>query len=178
MSRIGKKNVSIPQKVNASIVGNRILANGPKGELELELPPLTSAKISQGQIFVNRSDDTSKAKAMHGLARSLVKNLIDGVNHGFQKTLEIHGVGFKAINQSDSLVLSLGFSHSIIYKMPYGVKATVEDGTKIVVSGVDKQTVGKAAADIRAYYKPEPYKGKGVRYQGEKIIRKEGKTVQ
>jgi len=178
MSRIGKKIVLIPEKVKVSVIGNRILANGPQGKLEMELPPLTSVKVQQDQIVVNRNDDTSKSKSMHGLARSLINNLIHGVNIGFQKNLEIHGVGFKAIKQSELLVLNLGYSHDINYKIPSGVKITIEDGTKIIVNGVDKQAVGKAASEIRAYYKPEPYKGKGVRYLGEKIVRKEGKTVQ
>ncbi len=178
MSRIGKSPVAIPAKVKVTVTGNRVFAEGPKGKLELGLPAQTSAKVDGTNVKVERTGETSQARAMHGLARALINNMVKGVSDGFQKKLEIQGVGFKAAVQGAVVNLSLGFSHPILYPIPAGIKVTVEENTKLTIDGADKETVGRVAAEIRSYYPPEPYKGKGVRYAGEKVVRKEGKTVQ
>ncbi|MCS7090533.1 MAG: 50S ribosomal protein L6 [Verrucomicrobiota bacterium] len=178
MSRIGKLPVPIPARVKVQVQGRTITAEGPKGRLTLQLPPLTSARLEGDRIVVERQADTKQAKAMHGLGRALVNNLVRGVAEGYRKRLEIQGVGFRAAMQGNTLTLSLGYSHPVIYPAPEGVKITVEENTKIVVEGPDKQQVGQVAAQIRSFYPPEPYKGKGIRYEGEQIIRKEGKTAQ
>ena len=178
MSRIGKTPVVIPAKVRVFIDGNHVSVEGPKGKLALSLPSLIVAKMNGGNVQLERFDDSSQSKAMHGLARALVNNLVKGVCDGFQKKLEIQGVGFKAVVQGSMVNLSLGYSHPILYPIPSGVKVSVEDNTKVTIDGIDKETVGRVAAEMRSYYPPEPYKGKGVRYLGEKVVRKEGKTVQ
>jgi large subunit ribosomal protein L6 len=178
MSRIGKQPVPVPPQVKVQVDGRTVRAEGPKGKLSMELPPLTSARLDGNRIVVERLADTKQAKAMHGLGRALVNNLVQGVAQGYQKRLEIHGVGFRASVQGNTLTLNLGFSHPVVYQAPEGVKITVEENTKIVVEGADKQKVGQVAAQIRSFYPPEPYKGKGIRYEGEQIIRKEGKAVQ
>jgi len=178
MSRIGKQPVTIPAKVKVSIKGNQIAAEGPKGKLDLTLPRLTSAKIDGEIITVSRDNETNQAKAMHGLARSLVNNAVKGVSEGYQKKLEIQGVGFKATVKGNLVDLALGFSHPILYPIPAGIKVVVEENTKVTIDGADKELVGRVASEIRSYYPPEPYKGKGVRYAGEQVKRKEGKTVQ
>ncbi len=178
MSRIGKAPVSIPAKVKVAVTGNRVAVEGPKGKLQLDLPAKTSAKVEGNAVKLERVGDTSEAKAMHGLARALVNNMVKGVSDGFQKKLEIQGVGFKASIQGSVLNLALGYSHPILYAIPAGIKVTVEENTKLTVDGADKEMVGRVAAEVRSFYPPEPYKGKGVRYAGEKVNRKEGKTVQ
>jgi large subunit ribosomal protein L6 len=178
MSRIGKQPVPVPPQVKVQVDGRTVRAEGPKGKLSMELPPLTSARLDGNRIVVERLADTKQAKAMHGLGRALVNNLVQGVAQGYQKRLEIHGVGFRASVQGNTLTLNLGFSHPVVYQAPEGVKITVEENTRIVVEGADKQKVGQVAAQIRSFYPPEPYKGKGIRYEGEQIIRKEGKAVQ
>ncbi len=178
MSRIGKQPVPVPPQVKVQLQGRTLVAEGPKGKLSLELPPLTAARLDGNRILVERQGETKQAKAMHGLGRALVNNAVRGVAEGYRKRLEIHGVGFKASIQGNTLTLNLGFSHPVIYTVPEGIKVTVEENTKIVVEGADKQKVGQVAAQIRSFYPPEPYKGKGIRYEGEHIIRKEGKTVQ
>lgn len=178
MSRIGKIPVPIPAKVKVTLTGNRVAAEGPKGKLELTLPAGATAALESGVIRLTRDGETAEARAMHGLARALVNNMVRGVHEGFQKKLEIHGVGFKASVKGAELNLSLGFSHPILYSIPPGIKVTVEENTKLTVEGPDRELVGRVAAEVRSYYPPEPYKGKGVRYSTEKIIRKEGKTVQ
>ena len=178
MSRIGKAPVPIPDKVKVTVSGTRVSAEGPKGKLELNLPALTTAKVDGTTVKLERAGDSSQAKAMHGLARALVNNMVKGVSDGFQKKLEIQGVGFKAAVQGGVVNLALGFSHPILYPIPAGIKVTVEENTKVTIDGANKETVGRVAAEIRSYYPPEPYKGKGVRYVGEKVVRKEGKTVQ
>ena len=178
MSRIGKSPVAIPQKVKVVVNGTCVSVEGPKGKLELDLPPLTSAKIEDSSVKLDRVGESSQAKSMHGLARALVNNMVKGVSDGFQKKLEIQGVGFKAAVQGGVINLALGFSHPILYPIPDGIKVTVEENTKVTIDGANKETVGRVAAEIRSYYPPEPYKGKGVRYVGEKVARKEGKTVQ
>ncbi len=178
MSRIGKQPVSIPDKVKVEVKGQQISAEGPKGKLSLELPKRTSALIKDKTVVVSRKDDTAESKALHGLSRSLVNNMLLGVATGFVKKLEIQGVGFKAAVQGKNVNLSLGYSHPVNYSIPDQIKVTVEENTKVTIEGPDKATVGRVAAEIRSFYPPEPYKGKGVRYSDEKVIRKEGKTVQ
>jgi large subunit ribosomal protein L6 len=151
---------------------------GPKGKLEWTLPSKITAKVEGEQLSVLRDGDSREQKALHGLSRSLLSNMITGVTDGFKRDMEIHGVGFKAAVQGQKLNLSLGKSHPILFDIPTGVKITVAENTKISIEGIDKQLVGQCAAGIRAYYPPEPYKGKGVRFVGEQIRRKEGKTVQ
>jgi len=172
MSRIGKQPVVVPPAAKVQIQGRKIHVEGPKGKLDFELPETISAELKNGVIHVKREGDDARSKALHGLSRAIVNNL------GFVKKLEIQGVGFKAAVQGNVLNLTLGYSHPIDYKIPPQIKITVEENTKITVEGPDKHLVGQVAADIRAFYPPEPYKGKGIRYAGEHIIRKEGKTVQ
>jgi len=178
MSRIGKQPVPVPAKVKVAIQGNRLSAEGPKGKLEMTLPSQTQAVVDGAQVKVTRSGESAEAKSMHGLARALINNLLKGVSEGFQKKLEIQGVGFKAAVQGPVINLSLGFSHPINYPIPAGIKIVVDENTKVTIEGADKELVGRVAAEIRSYYPPEPYKGKGVRYVGEHVVRKEGKTVQ
>jgi large subunit ribosomal protein L6 len=178
MSRIGKQPVSVPAKVKVVVSGNRLAAEGPKGKLELNLPRHTSAKVEGATITVSRDAETAEARSMHGLARALIQNMVKGVSEGYQKKLEIQGVGFKAAIQGTIINLTLGYSHPILYPIPAGLKVVVEENTKITIDGADKELVGRVAAELRSYYPPEPYKGKGVRYAGEHVVRKEGKTVQ
>ena len=178
MSRIGKQPIAIPPKVKVEVKGQQVHVEGPKGKLDWELPRRTSLKVQDGKVVVSRQGDDSQAKALHGLSRALVNNMVRGVSEGFVKKLEIQGVGFKAAVQGQSVNLSLGYSHPIVYALPAQVKVTVEENTKLTIEGPDRQAVGKVAAEIRAFYPPEPYKGKGVRYTDERVIRKEGKTVQ
>jgi large subunit ribosomal protein L6 len=179
MSRIGKKSISIPPtvKVNASPDGG-VAVEGPKGKLEWTLPKSITAKIDGETLSVVRASEDREDRAMHGLSRALLANMVIGVTSGFKRQLEIHGVGFKAAVQGQKLNLNLGKSHPIVFNIPDEVKITIADNTKITIEGIDNQLVGQCAADIRAYYPPEPYKGKGVRFAGEQIRRKEGKTVQ
>jgi large subunit ribosomal protein L6 len=179
MSRIGNKAVEIPDKVKVNIDNDGgVAVEGPKGKLNWKLPRDISAKIDNNRVTLARSAETRSVKALHGLSRSLVHNMVQGVSEGFTKNLEIEGVGFKAAVQGSNLNLSLGFSHPILFPIPKEIKITVADGTKITIQGIDKKLVGQVAAEIRRCYPPEPYKGKGVRYAGEQIRRKEGKTVQ
>ena len=179
MSRIGKKPVEIPAKVKVNIDGSgKVAVEGPKGKLDWKLPKGIKANVVENQVSLVRNAETRSLKALHGLSRALINNMVVGVSEGFTKNLEIEGVGFKAAVQGRNLNLSLGFSHPVLFPIPEDIKITVTDNTKIAISGVDKKTVGQVAADIRGYYPPEPYKGKGVRYAGEQIRRKEGKTVQ
>lgn len=178
MSRIGRKPVSIPDKVKVSINGLDVKVEGPKGKLSYQLPESIQAKVEGKSILFSITTPSRQASALHGLARSLVNNMVLGANEGFTKKLEIQGVGFKAALQGKTLVLNLGFSHPINYPVPDDIKVTVVDPTNLTIEGADKQKVGAVAADIRRYYPPEPYKGKGVRYAGETIIRKQGKTAQ
>ena len=179
MSRIGKKAIELPAKVKLNVSGEgAISVEGPKGKLEWTLPKQISARIEGTQVSVNRSSEDRKVRALHGLSRALINNMVTGVSAGFVKDLEIQGVGFKAAVKGAILDLNLGFSHDIHFPIPQGIKVTVAENTKIKIEGIDRQLVGQVAADIRAYYPPEPYKGKGVRYAGEQIQRKEGKTVQ
>jgi large subunit ribosomal protein L6 len=179
MSRIGKKPIELPAKVKLNITADgAVTAEGPKGKLQWNLPREIKGAVNDNKVVFERSSEDRKVRALHGLARALVNNMVIGVNEGFTRDLEIHGVGFKAAVQGKNLKLNLGFSHDILFPIPEGVKITVADNTKIKIEGIDRQLVGQVASDIRSYYPPEPYKAKGVRYAGEQIIRKEGKTVQ
>ena len=178
MSRIGKQPIAIPPKVKVEVKGRQVLVEGPKGKLNLELPKRTSLKVENGKVLLSREGDDAQAKALHGLSRALVNNMVRGVSEGFVKKLEIQGVGFKAAVQGKTVNMSLGYSHPINYPIPDQIKVTVEENTKLLIEGPDRQVVGQVAAEIRAFYPPEPYKGKGVRYANERVIRKEGKTVQ
>jgi len=178
MSRIGKQPIAIPAKVKVEVKGRQVAVEGPKGKLALEMPRLTSAKVEEGHVLISREGDSSQARAMHGLGRALLNNLVKGVSEGFVKKLEIQGVGFKAAVQGKTVTMSLGYSHPIVYTLPDSVKVTVEENTKLTVEGPDKWAVGLVASELRSFYPPEPYKGKGVRYSDERVERKEGKTVQ
>jgi len=179
MSRIGKKVIELPAKVKLTISGEgAVAAEGPKGKLAWTLPKQIKGRVDGTTIHIERTSEDRKVRALHGLSRALVNNLVTGVSTGFTKDLEIQGVGFKAAVKGPILDLNLGFSHDVHFQIPQGIKITVAENTKIKIEGIDRQLVGQVAADIRAYYPPEPYKGKGVRYAGEQIQRKEGKTVQ
>jgi len=178
MSRIGRLPIAIPPKVKVEIKGQKVFVEGPKGKLDFELPHRTVAKLDAGTLTVTRQGEDAEARALHGLSRSILNNMVKGVTDGFVKKLEIQGVGFKAAVQGKDVNLSLGYSHPLLYPIPSQIKVTVEENTKLTIEGPDKQVVGRVAAEIRSFYPPEPYKGKGVRYSDEKVIRKEGKTVQ
>lgn len=179
MSRIGKKIIELPSKVSVKFgAEGDVQVEGPKGKLAWRLPREIAGKVDGGKVTFARSSEDRQVRALHGLSRALVNNMVLGVSAGFRKDLEIQGVGFKAALQGKVLKLNLGFSHDILFPIPDGIKITVVESTKITIEGIDRQLVGQVAADIRSYYPPEPYKGKGVRYLGEQIVRKEGKTVQ
>lgn len=179
MSRIGNKAVEIPAKVKVNIDDSgKVGVEGPKGKLDWTLPKGIKARVADNQVSLVRDAETRSVKALHGLSRALINNMVVGVSEGFSKNLEIEGVGFKAAVQGQNLNLSLGFSHPVLFPIPKDIKITVTENTKISIQGADKKEVGQVAADIRRFYPPEPYKGKGVRYAGEQIRRKEGKTVQ
>ena len=178
MSRIGKQPILIPPKVKVAVNGRNVSVEGPKGKLNMELNRRTTVKVDGDKVLVSRDGDDAEAKAMHGLSRALVNNMVKGVSEGFVKRLGIQGVGFKAAVQGKNVNLSLGYSHPLLYPIPDQIKVTVEENTKLTIEGPDKAEVGRVAAEIRSFYPPEPYKGKGVRYVDEKVVRKEGKTVQ
>lgn len=179
MSRIGNKVVEIPAKVKVNIgTDGAVAVEGPKGKLSWNLPRSIKGSVQDNRISIVREAETRSVKALHGLSRSLVHNMVLGVSEGFTKQLEIEGVGFKAAVQGSILNLALGKSHPILFPIPKEIKITVTDTTKIMIQGIDKKLVGQVSADIRRFYPPEPYKGKGVRYAGEIVRRKEGKTVQ
>ncbi len=175
MSRIGKKPVTIPSGVTATVDGQQISVKGPKGELKSVLVDEVLAKLENGELTVSPRDETKRAQAMWGMSRTLVANLVAGVTEGFTKKLEITGVGYRAAAQGQNLQLQLGYSHDVVYPIPEGIQIQTPKPTEIVITGIDKQQVGQVAAEIRRYRPPEPYKGKGVRYEGEYIFRKEGK---
>ena len=176
MSRIGKKPIPVPSGVKVTINGASVVVEG-KAKLSCELPELVKAEVVGNEIIVSRDDDSRRSSAMQGLTRSLINNMVVGVSQGFKKELAVIGVGYKVQVTGKKLVLNLGYSHAIEYDIPAGLTITVADGNKIVVEGADKQMVGQAAATIRSFRKPEPYKGKGIRYVDEQITLKEGKTV-
>ncbi len=175
MSRTGKKPVEIAKGVDVSIDGRTVKAKGPKGELSFELHDLISAKRTDDGIVVEPVNETTAARSQWGTARSLLQNIVTGVSTGFEKKLAIQGVGYRAAMQGTDVKLSLGFSHEVVHTAPEGITISTPTQTEIVVSGIDSQKVGQVAAEIRAYRPPEPYKGKGVRYAGEYVFRKEGK---
>jgi large subunit ribosomal protein L6 len=175
MSRVGNKPVAIPSGVTAVVEGQTVKVKGPKGALSLVLHGDVTAKVDKGEVTVNPRTDTTRARAMWGTYRSLIANVMEGVTKGFERRLEITGVGYRAALQGKNLQVQLGYSHDIVYPIPEGITIAVPKPTEIVVTGVDGQKVGHVAAEIRAFRKPEPYKGKGVKYAGEYIFRKEGK---
>ncbi|MCU1544699.1 MAG: ribosomal protein [Microbacteriaceae bacterium] len=176
MSRIGRLPIVIPAGVDVKIDGSAVSVKGPKGELALTIASPIEAKIEDGQILVTRPDDERESRSLHGLTRTLISNQIIGVTEGYTKGLEIVGTGFRVAAKGQSLEFALGFSHSITVDPPAGISFSVEGNTKITVAGIDKQAVGEVAANIRKLRKPEPYKGKGVRYAGEVVRRKAGKS--
>jgi large subunit ribosomal protein L6 len=175
MSRIGNKPVAVPSGVTATIEGQSVSAKGPKGMLSVVLNDEVAVEMTEDGIKVGPRDDSKRARSMWGLSRTLVSNIVTGVNTGYSRKLEIQGVGYRAQVQGKNLQLALGFSHDVSYPIPDGVTIECPRPTEIVVSGIDKQRVGQVAAEIRRYRPPEPYKGKGVRYEGEYVYRKEGK---
>jgi large subunit ribosomal protein L6 len=177
MSRIGKQPVPIPDKVKVDIKDTTVRVEGPKGKVEKTFAPVVSFEISDKKLHVKPLEATRFSNAMYGTARSIIAGMVKGVTTGYVKELEIQGVGFKANLKGKQLDLALGYSHPILMDIPDAIKVTVTDGTKLKVEGCDKQLVGAITAEIRSYYKPEPYKGKGVRIVGERVRRKEGKTV-
>jgi large subunit ribosomal protein L6 len=177
MSRIGKQIIVIPDGVSVAIDGSRVTVKGPNGEIEREFHPSMQVVHENGELRVNRPTDRRDHRSLHGLTGALLANMVRGVTDGFEKKLEIVGVGYRAEAAGKSLRLHLGFSHPIVYEPPDGVSLQAESPTLVKVSGVDKERVGQAAAEIRALRPPEPYKGKGVRYQGEHVRRKAGKTA-
>ncbi|BAY07302.1 50S ribosomal protein L6 [Calothrix sp. NIES-2098] len=176
MSRIGKRPITIPAKVQVAIDGTKVVVKGPKGELARELPTQVTVSQEGETLLVNRRDDSRTSRQMHGLSRTLVANMVEGVSQGFQRRLEIQGVGYRAQVQGRNLVLNMGYSHQVQIEPPDGIQFAVENNTNVIVSGYDKEIVGNTAAKIRAVRKPEPYKGKGIRYAGEVVRRKAGKT--
>ena len=175
MSRIGKKPIAVPSGVTATLAGADLTVKGPKGELSMTFVPEVSVTHEDNTITVLPIGETKRARSMWGMQRTLISNMIDGVTTGFSKKLEINGVGYRAAMKGSSLSLQLGFSHDVDFPVPEGIKIETPDQTTIVISGTDKQKVGQTAAKIREYRKPEPYKGKGIKYEGEYIFRKEGK---
>jgi large subunit ribosomal protein L6 len=175
MSRIGKKPVSVPAGVTAQVNGQTVTAKGPKGELKFVVNDEVLVKMDNGAIAVEPRDQTKTSRSRWGMSRTMISNILAGVKDGFEKKLEISGVGYRAAMQGKNVQLSLGFSHEAIYQTPDGITIATPKPTEIVITGIDKQQVGQVAAEIREYRGPEPYKGKGVRYAGERIVRKEGK---
>jgi large subunit ribosomal protein L6 len=175
MSRIGKKPVPVPSGVTANVQGQTVSMKGPKGALSLVMHDDVSVKMEDGGVKIDPRNDTKRARSMWGTYRTLVSNLVTGVTKGFERKLEITGVGYRAAVQGKNLQLALGYSHDVVYPIPEGITIATPKPTEILISGIDKQRVGQVAAEIREFRPPEPYKGKGVRYSGEYIFRKEGK---
>ena len=175
MSRIGKKPIPVPSNVQVSIDGSNIRVKGPKGELARQIRPEISLKVEDGTLLVERGSEEAQHRAYHGLTRALVANMVTGVTDGYRKTLDIVGVGYRAEKKGNTLVLTVGYSHQVTYPEPDGITLSTTGPTTVVVEGIDKQQVGQVAANIREFRPPEPYKGKGVRYADERIVRKEGK---
>ena len=175
MSRVGSKTIEVPDKVKVAIAAGHVSVEGPKGKLELDMPRRTSVSQEENTLSVARDGDDREAKAMHGLGRSLLNNMVIGVSEGFVKKLEINGVGFKAAVSGNTVTMNLGYSHPIKYDLPNQVTVSVDKDTNVTIEGPDKQKVGLVAAELRGFYPVEPYKGKGVKYTDEQILRKEGK---
>ena len=178
MSRIGSKTIEVPDKVKVAIAAGHVSVEGPKGKLELDMPRRTSVSQKENTLSVARDGDDREARAMHGLGRSLLNNMVIGVSEGFVKKLEINGVGFKAAVNGSTVTMNLGYSHPIKYDLPDQVKVSVDKDTSVTIEGPDKQKVGLVAAELRGFYPVEPYKGKGVKYADEYVRRMEGMTVQ
>jgi large subunit ribosomal protein L6 len=176
VSRIGRRPVPLPKGVTASVAGHTVVVKGPKGELTHTIPGELGVRLEDGQVIVTRPSDATRHKALHGLSRTLVANMVEGVTKGYQKSLEIVGVGYRAETKPYGVALVVGYSHPVEFKAPAGVTITAEQPTMVKVSGSDKELVGRVAAEIRAVRPPEPYKGKGIRYSGEHVRRKAGKT--
>ncbi|MEA2434245.1 MAG: large subunit ribosomal protein [Actinomycetota bacterium] len=177
MSRVGQAPITIPSGVQISIVGKKVTVHGPKGELQRSVPEGVDLEQSDNELRVTRDSEAREVRALHGLIRSLVANMVTGVTEGYEKRLEIHGVGYRAAKQGNDLELSVGFSHTVKKPAPQGIEFDVPQPTRIIVRGIDKELVGQTAAEIRAIKKPEPYKAKGIRYEGEHIRRKGGKAA-
>ena len=175
MSRIGKKPVPVPSGVTASVEGQTVKVKGPKGALQLVIHDDVLVKMDQGAVKVDPRNETKRARSMWGTSRTLVANLITGVTQGFERKLEITGVGYRAAVQGKNLQLALGYSHDVVYPIPEGIAIVAPKPTEVVITGIDRQKVGQVAAEIRGFRPPEPYKGKGIKYQGEYMFRKEGK---
>ncbi len=175
MSRVGRKPVSVPKGVNVTLSGRTVAVKGPKGELKRELPSGVSVKVDGGTVHVARADDSRENRAKHGLIRALISNMVTGVTSGFERQLEINGVGYRAEVAGQKLTMALGFSHPVVYEMPKGIGAKV-DKNLLILSGSDRELLGEVAAKIRGFRPPEPYKGKGIKYVEETIRRKVGKT--
>lgn len=176
MSRIGKRPIPLPTGVLVSVAGREVTVKGPRGELKRLVHPELSVSADAQQVAVSRPSDETRHRALHGLTRTLIRNMVQGVSQGYSKTLEIHGVGYKAELQPGGLKLTVGFSHPVDVKAPPGIKFTVDNNTVVRVDGVDKELVGQVASELRKVRPPEPYQGKGIRYQGEHVRRKAGKT--
>jgi large subunit ribosomal protein L6 len=177
MSRVGRQPVKIPEKVKVAVTGTTIKVEGPKGKMSFDFNPVVKVEVASGEVRISRPDETRLAKGLHGLTRTLVNNAVNGVTKGYERTLEISGVGFKAEGKGKEINFTLGFSHPVVFKLPEGVTAEVDPKqTKVVIKGVDKHLLGLTAAKIRALRPPEPYKGKGIKYAEEIVRRKEGKT--
>ena len=177
MSRIGKKPVDIPKGVDVTVNGNAVRVKGPKGDLTMNVNPAMKVKVEGAEVIVERPSDSAGHKALHGLTRTLISNMVGGVTQGYRKGLEIHGVGYKAEKSGKGVKITVGFSHTVQYDAPPGITIDTPNPTTVLISGADKQMVGQVASEIRAVRPPEPYKGKGIRYQGEQVRRKAGKTA-
>lgn len=177
MSRIGKMPVAIPSGVDVKIDGNTVAVKGPKGELTRSFSPILTIAVEDGNVVVTRPDDSREAKSQHGLTRTLIHNMVEGVSQGFSKKLELVGVGYRAALKGKDLELQLGFSHPVLVEAPENITFEVPTQTEVIVNGISKEKVGQVAAEIRAWRKPEPYKGKGIRYEGEYVRRKLGKAA-
>jgi len=176
MSRIGRKPVTVPKGVTVQLQGNSVAVKGPRGELRRNLHPDMQVALDKDQFTVVRPSEEKRHKALHGLTRTLVQNMVEGVSKGFSKTLEIQGVGYKAESKPYGVNLVVGYSHPVKYEAPKGIKISVDNNTVVKIEGADKELVGQVAAELRSVRPPEPYKGKGIRYQGEQVRRKAGKT--
>ena len=176
MSRIGKAPITVPAGVNVSVDGSKVTVKGPKGELSMNVAPSMKVELNEGVLTVSRPDDEKQNRSLHGLTRTLINNMVVGVNEGFSKTLEVNGVGYRAAKEGKNLVLNVGYSHQVIMPEIEGIEVEVPNPNQIIIKGIDKQKVGQFAAEVRGKRPPEPYKGKGIKYDYEVIRRKEGKT--
>jgi large subunit ribosomal protein L6 len=177
MSRIGRQPIELPAGVSVSLLPGRVMVNGPLGELSQQVPARMQVEQEDGNVVVKRPTERGEDRALHGLTRSLIANMVEGVTSGFQKRLEIQGVGYRAALRGSDLELNVGFSHSVVLKAPQGITFEVPTPTEVIVKGIDKQQVGQTAAEVRRVRPPEPYKGKGIRYEGEYVRRKVGKRA-